>query len=505
MATQDTAPYTLGNEASQADLRAKQETPTDCSAFTGTPLVTNPTDPASVPRLTLRAAYDAQHFYLCVIAPDPNGVADVLKEHWEFLGPTSSDWEQKPAVKNVMGGEPGKFDEDSIAIFWNINAQDFQTQGCTALCHATRMQSKNPDGRADLWHWKAATTNPAGFAEDQRLDPDKSQCPDNPCRQKDAATVEIARENKRIFDTAHIPAFVAVNNPRAAVSFLFQEQVPLDCPPGACALAIPFGLRNEVLQFALTVTDNGGLSGTDAVAVKVTEDLTRDDDVDGLSNAVEDAAPNGGDGNLDGILDSQQENVASLPNSVNRSYVTLVSPAGTRLATVRAIDNPSPSDAPPDTVFPLGFFAFTVQRVATGGATTVTLMLPPGIVANQYFKFGATPDTRSEHWYAFLFDGTTGAEILSDRVILHFVDGQRGDDDLTANGEIEDAGALAITTTTAAPAAAPAAAPSGGGGGGGGGGCAMDPGASFDPMLVVSLGVLFAYVAWRHIRKRSLF
>ena len=78
------------------------------------------------------------------------------------------------------------------------------------------------------------------------------------------------------------------------------------------------------------------------------------------------------------------------------------------------------------TVFPLGFFAFTVQRVATGGATTVTLMLPPGIVANQYFKFGATPDTRSEHWYAFLFDGTTGAEILSDRVILHFVDGQRG-------------------------------------------------------------------------------
>src|SRR5262249_26887773 len=114
MATQDTTPYTLGNEASQADLRAKQETPTDCSAFTGTPLVTNPTDPAIVPHLTLRAAYDAQNFYLCVIAPDPNGVADVLKEHWEFLGPTSSDWEQKSAVENVMGGEPGKFDEDSI-------------------------------------------------------------------------------------------------------------------------------------------------------------------------------------------------------------------------------------------------------------------------------------------------------------------------------------------------------------------------------------------------------
>ena len=140
----------------------------------------------------------------------------------------------------------------------------------------------------------------------------------------------------------------------------------------------------------------------------------------------------------------------------------------------------------------------------------MTLLLPPGIVANQYFKFGTTPDARFNHWYTFLFDGTTGAEILPDRVLLHFVDGQRGDDDLTANGEIVDAGALAITTTTTAPVtaptAAPAAAPSGGGtGGGGGGGCAMDPGDSFDPMLVVCLGVLLAYVAWRYARKRPLF
>ena len=39
-----------------------------------------------------------------------------------------------------------------------------------------------------------------------------------------------------------------------------------------------------------------------------------------------------------------------------------------------------------------------------------------------------------------MFDGTTGAEIFADRILLHFVDGQRGDDDLVANGEVLDWG-----------------------------------------------------------------
>ena len=39
-----------------------------------------------------------------------------------------------------------------------------------------------------------------------------------------------------------------------------------------------------------------------------------------------------------------------------------------------------------------------------------------------------------------MFDRTTGAEILDDRILLHFVDGQRGDDDLIANGEVTDWG-----------------------------------------------------------------
>jgi len=81
-----------------------------------------------------------------------------------------------------------------------------------------------------------------------------------------------------------------------------------------------------------------------------------------------------------------------------------------------------------------------VQGIIQGGSTTVTLFLPPEVTANTYYKFGSTPDKPTPHWYEFLFDGTTGAEIIDDRILLHFMDGQRGDDDLMADGEIIDWG-----------------------------------------------------------------
>ena len=74
----------------------------------------------------------------------------------------------------------------------------------------------------------------------------------------------------------------------------------------------------------------------------------------------------------------------------------------------------------------------------------IFLNLPPGTVVDTYWKYGPTPDDPTPHWYEFLFDGTTGAVIDGNVITLHFVDGQRGDDDLTANGVIVDPGAPAL-------------------------------------------------------------
>jgi parallel beta-helix repeat protein len=168
-----------------------------------------------------------------------------------------------------------------------------------------------------------------------------------------------------------------------------------------------------------------------------------DNDSDCVSDKVEDGAPNGGDGNKDGVLDSDQDNVASLPNAADGRYVTLASPHGTQLVDVIAIGNPSPGAPPSGVAFPVGFFEFKVDGITAGGSTTVTLYLPQGV--ETYYKYGPTPDDPSDHSYEFLFDGTTGAEIIGQTVVLHLVDGQRGDDDVTANGVIVEPGGAAMS------------------------------------------------------------
>jgi hypothetical protein len=66
---------------------------------------------------------------------------------------------------------------------------------------------------------------------------------------------------------------------------------------------------------------------------------------------------------------------------------------------------------------------------------------------NRYYAYGKTLDNPLYHWYDFTFDGETGAEFKSNRIILHFVDGKRGDDDLTVNDSITHTGAQTVVTS----------------------------------------------------------
>lgn len=69
------------------------------------------------------------------------------------------------------------------------------------------------------------------------------------------------------------------------------------------------------------------------------------------------------------------------------------------------------------------------------------LHLPPLDMAEYtYRKYGPTPDNPVPHWYDFMYNGQTGAVIAGNCITLYFVDGERGDDDLTQNGFIVDQG-----------------------------------------------------------------
>ena len=176
-------------------------------------------------------------------------------------------------------------------------------------------------------------------------------------------------------------------------------------------------------------------------------------DEDGVSDKIEDQAPNNGDGNADGTADRYQVNVTSLRNTGNGEFITIVSPEGTELAQVRTMGNPAPDTHPLDVKFSMGFLCFTVTNFnKTKGSATVEI-LRHGTVheVNTYWKYGRTSDDPEPHWYEFLFDGTTGAEILGDRILIHLADGKRGDDDLTVNGRIIDPGGPGFLVPSAVP------------------------------------------------------
>ncbi len=124
------------------------------------------------------------------------------------------------------------------------------------------------------------------------------------------------------------------------------------------------------------------------------------------------------------------------------NYVTLESATGTTLADCSAVSIPSESGAPSGVIFSYGFIDFTINGAGAGGTATLILYLPPGANINTYWKYGPTPTHPDPHWYEFMYESSTqtGAQINGNQVTLHFVDGERGDDDITADGIIIDQG-----------------------------------------------------------------
>jgi Bacterial Ig domain len=197
-------------------------------------------------------------------------------------------------------------------------------------------------------------------------------------------------------------------------------------------------------RFTYVIGDGNGGSDEATVSVSI-EPLPADDD--GVEESTENAAPNNGDGNGDGIADSEQANVASLPSATSGQYITVAAETGSELlGVVSSTTSPAPLDQPPpaEAAFPAGFLDFQIGGGTGNRALTLEITFDPTEGINSYYKFGATPDNTSPHWYRFDFDGETGAVIQGNTITLHFVDGKRGDDDLVANGVIVDPGAPGV-------------------------------------------------------------
>ena len=167
-------------------------------------------------------------------------------------------------------------------------------------------------------------------------------------------------------------------------------------------------------------------------------------DGDGVSDVVEDAAPNNGDGNNDGTADSQQANVVSYVNSVTNKYVVLeVSSACTITSASNTAESTSVKDSGFD--YPVGLMNFTIN-CGTPGFTASVAQYYYGAPSGNLVLRKYNPSTNAY----FTINGATLAPVtISAQAVMkatyQVVDGGVLDIDGTANGTIVDPAGLALS------------------------------------------------------------
>lgn len=175
--------------------------------------------------------------------------------------------------------------------------------------------------------------------------------------------------------------------------------------------------------------------------------LYADDDNDDIYNVIENAAPNGGDANNDGTLDSTQPFVASFVSAVTGKYAVLELNSVCQIdtAVVKAASSNATTD--PHFTYPIGLMSFTADCGTPGFIATVT-----------HYYFGASGEYSLRKYnphtnaYFALDDGAQQTVNIGGQSALKatfaVTDGSSRDMDNTADGIIIDPAGLAASVNT---------------------------------------------------------
>jgi len=109
--------------------------------------------------VTTKAVYTGENIYFLFKWKDPT--LSIIKGAWKYDGQA---WSHQ------------KGNEDRISLLFEINRiNNFATKGCAVVCHVPPGATNAKDGKfgtstaaekGDLWHWKAARSDPSGVADD---------------------------------------------------------------------------------------------------------------------------------------------------------------------------------------------------------------------------------------------------------------------------------------------------------------------------------------------------
>lgn len=223
-------------------------------------------------------------------------------------------------------------------------------------------------------------------------------------------------------------------------------------PGGSCSIFITFSTATLGNQTAVMTLES---NDPDIPSVNVSLSGFGDKDSDGVVSTVEASSPNTGDGNYDDIADEVQNSVASLV-ALNSSYITfvadnsLISNQSTTLVGIMLLSAPY-IDLLGSASFDFGLYSYSIT-LPEGDGTDMAIILPPNVNPTTFYKYGPTADNTEPHWYEFSYDAATGTGAQyygnitftspsgikgsKNLVIVRYIDGSKGDDDMEANGVI---------------------------------------------------------------------
>ena len=236
----------------------------------------------------------------------------------------------------------------------------------------------------------------------------------------------------------------------------------------SCSLFVtfrPLSIGNK--SATLTVNSNDPDNPSFVVLLRGTSSS----DADNISDDEENGGPNEGDANNDGIIDSIQNNVVSLRTG-NNEYMSIVVAGVYNITDTEIVEFDSMSEPPAGYVFEHELVSYRLSTslaiVNDLGNLEVGIFMPASNQPVSFYQYGPTTDNPTPHWYEFMFDGETGAQIFPnvtvtapdgrqvsrDFIRVVYADGKRGDNDLAVDG---------VVTVTAGAASQPVSSGSGNG------------------------------------------
>lgn len=120
------------------------------------------------PDITMKAAYDEQKLYILVEWTDD--------DFSPMFASSVYDGFADPLKPDSTGGWTSQNNSDKLALAFDISnasnsAGTFSAAGCAATCHNNSITTMKPgSGKADLWCWDFAISEPLGYARDMVID-----------------------------------------------------------------------------------------------------------------------------------------------------------------------------------------------------------------------------------------------------------------------------------------------------------------------------------------------